>query len=121
MSSISELDDFTSRDIYSILMYAIYSCTKDPEYATLSELIYTINEKDLLKLCAIFGGTTIKIPTLNELKLYLKALMICNDVLHGTDFDVAYNKAELNNSQKAEVLKIYNILSKVIQSYGNNN
>lgn len=54
-----------------VLMTALYS---EPEFACLPELFSIIGHEELLLLCKYAGGTTIKIPTLEELQNSIEAL-----------------------------------------------
>ena len=63
-------------DIYSLMLFAMFKLRDIPEYSSLSELVYILDKDSLLKLCEYFGGTTIKIPTIEELETLLYALTI---------------------------------------------
>mgnify|MGYP000391591427 CR=1 FL=1 len=62
-------------DVINVLLYAIYKLTNDPEYSAISELAYVLDKDSLYKLCATFGGATIKIPPLSLFKNITKALL----------------------------------------------
>ena len=106
-----------NKDIYNILLYAIYKCTNDPEYAITSELIYALDEKGLLNLCSIFGGCTIKIPTIDELKIYTIGLLVYQLMLEGKSFSEAFKLTGLNSNYKKDVAKIYTTLKDIIDEY----
>lgn len=63
-------------DVYSLVLFALYKLHDDPRYSTLSELIYTIDSKNFLKLMETFGGLTITIPTVDEFEQLIYALLI---------------------------------------------
>lgn len=112
-----DLSVLKNKDIYNILLYAIYKCTDNPEYSVISELIYAMDEKSLLNFCSIFGGCTFKVPTINELKTYTNALLVYQLVLEGKSFNEAFTETGMNNKYKKEVAKIYNILKEIIDDY----
>ena len=106
-----------NKDVYNILLYAIYKCTNDPEYATISELIYALDEKSFLNLCSIFGGCTIRIPTVDELKIYTNGLLVYQLMLEGKSFNDAFKATGLNNKYKKDIAKIYTVLKGIIDEY----
>ena len=114
------INDLKEDDLISILLYAIYKMSNDGEYSTLSELIYVLDRNTLYKLCSIFGGVTLKIPTLTELKIFIGALVVYQSMVEeGTSFNTAFNKTNLDISYKKEVFNIYNILTDIISNYNN--
>lgn len=75
---ISMLNSMEKSDIYSMLLFALYKLKENPDYLVLSELCYIINIDDLSKVLRLFGGMTIKIPELKDLRLLLKSLSLYN-------------------------------------------
>ena len=63
----TELENLKEKDIYSLMLFALYKAQEIPEYASLSQLAYILDKDNLLKLCEFYGGLTIKIPTVKEL------------------------------------------------------
>lgn len=112
------LDSLKEKDLYGILLYAIYKCTEDPGYSAISELIYTLDKESFFNLCSVFGGCTIKIPTTTELKMYLGALLIYYQVSMGKSFNEAYKDTDLDIKYKKDVIKIYSKLKDIIDNYG---
>ena len=106
-----------NKDIYNILLYAIYKCTNDPEYSVISELIYTMDEKSLLNFCSKFGGCTFKVPTIDELKTYTNALLVYQLMLEGKSFNEAFKLTGMNIKFKKQVAKIYTVLKDIIDEY----
>ena len=75
---------FDNTDIYSIILFIIFKIKKLPEYAALSELVYVLDKDSLLKLCEYFGGTTIKIPTIEIRQMKTRwgsCIPACNKVI----------------------------------------
>ncbi len=80
MSIKTELNNLKNADIYSLMLFTLYQCRKTNEYSSLSELAFILDEKNLLSLCEYFGGTTISIPTIDELELLLCGLSLFKSI-----------------------------------------
>lgn len=106
-----------NEDLYHILLYAIYKCTDNPEYSVISELIYAMDEKSLLNFCSIFGGCTLKVPTIDELKTYTNGLLVYQLMQEGMSFNDAYKETGMSNKFKKDVAKIYTTLKDIIDEY----
>lgn len=106
-----------NEDLYHILLYAIYKCTDNPEYSIISELIYAMDEKSLLNFCSIFGGCTLKVPTIDELKTYTNGLLVYQLMQEGMSFNDAFKETGMSNKFKKDVAKIYTILKDIIDEY----
>lgn len=63
-------------DVYSLILFALYKIREVPEFSAISELAYTLDKKNLLRLCEYFGGRTIKIPTLEDIEDMTYALLL---------------------------------------------
>lgn len=112
------INTLKEKDIYSILLYGIYKLTSDPEYSTISELIYTLDRDSFLNLCATFGGCTVKIPTLDELKLFTSALLVYQLVnFEHKSFNDAFKSTGLDSSNKKTLMGIYDVLKEVLEQY----
>lgn len=72
----TELDNLRTKDIYSLILFALFKLKDLPEYASLSELAYILDKENLLKLCEFFGGMTITIPTMQELESIVYSLVL---------------------------------------------
>ena len=106
-----------NKDLYHILLYAIYKCTDDPNYSVISELIYAMDEKSLLNFCSIFGGCTFTVPTIDELKTYINGLLVYQLMQEGSSFNDAFKETGLNNKYKKDIAKIYTVLKDIIDEY----
>lgn len=76
MSIKQELEKLKEIDVWSLLLFALFKVKDIPQYASLSELAYILDKKNLLKLLEYFGGATIKIPTIDEMESLLYALLL---------------------------------------------
>ena len=115
-----DLNTLRDDDLITIILYCIYKFTDDPDYATISELVYALDKDSMYKLCATFGGVTLKIPTLAEYKKMIKVVLVFDYVnREGLTFTEACKKAEIDDADLDEVIKMYSLFSEVIESYEN--
>lgn len=76
MRTKQEILKLKQTDIYSLLLFVLYKLSNIPDYSTLSELAYVLDKDSLLNLCEYFGGTTLKIPTIEELESLVYSLTL---------------------------------------------
>ena len=74
MSINKELSKLKETDIWSLLMFVLYKVKDTEEYSSLSELSYVLDKRNMLKLCEYFGGSTLYIPTIDELERLIELL-----------------------------------------------
>lgn len=91
-----KLDELKTTDIYSMMLFALYKIKEIPEYSTLSELVYLLNKDSLMNLLTYFGGLTITIPTQDELKVVVNALLL-------------YQFIQIEHKELNEAIKLLNI------------
>lgn len=115
-----DVSKLKEKDIINVLLFGIYKLIEIPEYSAISELAYVLDKDSLYKLCATFGGATIKIPPLSLFKNMTKALLIIELMQSGESFDDAYEKAEVDIRDKSEVIKIVNQLVEILDNYVGN-
>ena len=53
------LNRLNKTDVYSMLLFIIYKMRELPEYSTLSELIYVLDNENFIKFLNYYGGKTI--------------------------------------------------------------
>lgn len=113
-----DLNLLKEEDLITIILYCLYKFTKNPDYAAISELAYTVDKDSLYKLCATFGGCTIRIPTLNEYREIVKVMFIF-DLMNsdGLSFNEACEKADVSDNEISTISEIYSIMSEVLDSY----
>lgn len=113
-----ELAKLTDTDIYSMILFALYKIKDVPEYATLSELVYVLDRKSLLKLCEYFGGMTLKIPTVEELETLVYALVLYQWVnIEGKPYDEAIQIVGVKSSDLRGVKSAYLDMVDVLNQY----
>lgn len=118
---IKDLNKLKEEDLITIILYALYKFTDDPEYSTLAELAYTLDRQSFYNLCATFGGTTLKIPTLKEYKTMVKVMLIFEFINNdGLTFSEACDKANVSSSDE-DIIKMYSLLSEVVSLYEEQN
>lgn len=118
MTIKNNLDTLKKNDIYSLMLFVLYKFKNVPEYSTLSELTYVLDINNLLRLCELYGGTIIKIPTIQEMEEILNALLLYQKVnLENKDFNEVLNSFELTLNEKRKLIKLYEQLCEVLKNY----
>ena len=112
-----DLNLLKENDLITIILYCIYKFTDDPEYSTISELAYTLDKDSLYNLCATFGGTTIKVPTLKEYKTMVKVMLVFEYVNKGSTFEEACKQANISDEELDDIIKMYSLMSRVLETY----
>ena len=112
-----KLNGLKETDLYSVILFALAKLRDTPEYSALSELFYILDKDSMIKLCQIFGGVTITVPTIEELELITYALLIYEYVdvngLNYTDAIKNINNSTLNMKDlKDTYIKIKDVLAK---------
>lgn len=114
----NELQKLKQIDIWSLMLFVLYRFQNIPEYSSISELAYILDEKNLLKLCEYFGGQTIKIPTIDQLEELIYSMLLYQyiDIEHIDDAE-AVKLLHLDKSKEKEVKHCYKSLKNVISNY----
>jgi hypothetical protein len=111
-----KLESLEFTDVYSLILFAIFKMKDIPEYSTLSELAYILDKESLFNFLEYYGGTTIRVPTLEEFNQIIRALILYQAVnLEGVEFNKAFKGLESefqNNGTKETYFKIVEILDK---------
>lgn len=114
---VESLNSLNKTDIYSILLFVLYKLHDSPEQSTLSELAYILDGDSLSKFLTYFGGMTIKVPELRELRLVVQALLLYQYVnLEKGDFDDAL-KVLSDEFTEQEIKNMYNKVVEVVENY----
>lgn len=112
------LDSLDKEDIYSLMLFTLYKLRDMPEYLTLSELCYVLDSANLPKFLSFFGGMTIQIPTLKDMKLVLAALKIYQYVnVDQGDFEEALKASLTDEINVDEVKDTYVKVCEVMSNY----
>lgn len=114
----TELENLKEKDIYSLMMFALYKAKDLPEYATLSELAYILDKESLLKLCEFFGGLTITIPTVDELENIVYALFMFEQInIQGKDYTEVYEDMRNKEIDANHVKDSYLLIKELLNEY----
>jgi hypothetical protein len=115
MSIRKELDNLTTSDIYSLMLFVLYKSTEIPEYSSLSQLAYILDKDSLLKLCEFYGGLTIKIPTIDQLENLMQGLLMFQLVdLDKEDFETVVDRFD------KKTVETYNHIKEILKNYSFN-
>ena len=112
------LNKLTKKDVYSLVLFTLFKLKDKKEYSTLSELSYILDNDNLSKFLRYFGGMTITVPTLRELKLITQALLLYQFVnIDECDFSAALKKVCGDEFNNTEMKNTYSNLLEVIKDY----
>lgn len=113
-----DLDALKVEDIYSLMLFTIYKMKNMPEYSTLSELSYVLKQDSFLNFLEYFGGTTITVPTISELKVVLKALLLYQYVkIENIEYRKAVRLIDLEENKLKDIKKCFCVISDVLDKY----
>ena len=114
---VESLNALNKTDVYSLLLFTLYKLQDTPEYSTLSELCYILEGDNLIKFLSYFGGMTIKIPTLRDMRLLLQGLLLYQNVnIEEGDYNEALKSAADEFSEE-ELQAIYEKIVEVTKNY----
>lgn len=114
----ADLNNLTTSELYSLILFALYKLKDSKEYSTLSELVYVLDKDSLLKFLEYFGGITLTVPTLQEFKTMLHALLVYQAVtFEHADLEVALTSLDLNTIDVNNVKKVYFKLIELLRDY----
>lgn len=118
MSLTKDLQNLKVNDVYTLMLFVLYKLQNEPDYRTLSELVYLTDKETLLTLCEYYGGMTIKIPTIEELNNVLNALTLYLKVdIEHLDMDDSLCKFNLSKQEKNNLISTYIALKDVLTNY----
>ena len=115
------LNSIEKKDLYSMLLFSLYKMKDVPEYLPLAELCYIIDGESLLRFLSYYGGMTLTVPTMKELRLALQALKLyyqvnIDDEERGNFEDSLKTLAD-EEFTKEEIKEMYMKMSEVISKY----
>lgn len=114
----ASLENLSRTDTYSLMMFTLYKMKEIPQYASLCELAYILDGDNLSKLLSYYGGMTIRIPTLREMRVLLQALLIFEYVnLNGGTFEDALKASDDSEFSPAELKEAYKHILEVTANY----
>lgn len=105
-------------DVYSMVMFALYKMRDNPDFLPISELMYTVDHENFLRLIETFGGTTIRIPTIEEVETVTFALLIFQRVdLDGEQYAKVVSDISKRTDSINDVTSCYFDLKDVLRKY----
>ena len=114
---VESLNALNKTDVYSLLLFTLYKMNEVPEYSTLSELCYVLDGDNLSKFLRYFGGMTIKVPTLREMRLLLQGLLLYQYVnIEEGEYNEAL-KALANEFTEEEIKTVYDKIVEITRDY----
>ena len=118
MTIKDELNNLRTNDTYSLILFVLYKLRDVPEYSGISQLAYVLDEENFLNLCEYFGGLTIKIPSINELKDIVDALLLYQYIdIDGMDYAAAIEKIGFQSHQLRHIKTIYTDIKSILKEY----
>ena len=115
IKTISNINLLTNADFFNLILFALYKLSKDENYSTLSLLSFTLDKDNFLNLIETFGGTTIKIPTKQELSLVITSLLLYQKLnLEQKEIQDAINELDLKNVSLSALLTLYDELNDLL-------
>lgn len=115
---IKALEELNKRDIYSLILFTLYKMKDIPEYSTLSELIYVLDNDSFIRFLKYFEGSTITVPKIDDLKNILNALFFYERKLNSemTD-DEIFKELNINTSGKNKLYEIIDTIKNILSEY----
>lgn len=118
MSVKKELTKFSEMDIWSMMLFVLFRVKDVPEYSSLSELVYLLDKKNFLKLCQYLGGTTIRIPRVEEMEELLYAMLLYQYVnIEKMPIEDAIKLVDKDVMPKGLLMDAYNKVKAVLEDY----
>lgn len=118
MAIKNELEKLKQIDIWSLMLFVLYNFQKIPEYSSLSELAYILDQKNLLKLCEYFGGQTITIPTIDQLEETVYGMLLYQYIdVEKIDEKEAFELLRVDKSKEKMIKNCYRSLKYVLSNY----
>ena len=115
---IKALEQLDKKDIYSLILFFLYRLKEIPEYSTLSELIYILDNENFIKFLNYYGGKTIKVPRVEELSILLDSLLIY-EKQQSTNMPVTeiFKDMDITKKDRTEILKILSLIPELLENY----
>ena len=112
---VKELNSLSAKDIYSMVLFALYKLKDNPQYSTLSELVYVLDKNSLFNFLSVFEGLTIKVPKLSELQEVIYGLMLFSLVhIQNVPYDQAFAQVYMPTMDKEALTNSYTNICSVI-------
>lgn len=115
---IKSLEQLDKKDISSLILFTIFKMKDLPQYATLSELIYILDENSFSKFLNYFGGKTITVPTVEEFNTILSTLLVLErkENTNMTEEEI-FVELGICKKEQEEVKKTLPVVLEVLREY----
>ena len=118
MAIKNELNKLKEYDINSIILFSLYKLIGNPEYEVLSEMSYVLDRKNMIRFIEMFGGMTIRVPTISELETATCGLLLYQLVnVEGKDYATSLNEVRELRPNAKNIQGAYESICNVIQNY----
>lgn len=115
---MANIKNLKETDIYALSLFTLYKLTEVKEYSLIGELPYIFNKKDLLNFCSYFGGMTIKVPTVAEIKSTMYLILLYQYTkIDGMEFEKAFKKIGYDDGEINSIKKAYDELCLILDKY----
>lgn len=113
-----KLDEMKTTDVYSLVLFALYKLTGVSGYSSLSELAYILDRQSLFNLLEYYGGQTITIPTMADLRRVIDGLLLYQLVkFEGIGLNEALKTLDKTEEQQKDIKKVYADLVDILDRY----
>ena len=116
MNAKNSLDKLSKKDVYSLLLFVLFKCRDIPELATISKLVYLLDEENFLKLIKYFSGQTITIPTIEDIRKLIYLLIMYQEVEINKS-DIAESINSIPEELRSSVLDNYDLIVSIMKEY----
>lgn len=115
---VKSLNELKTEDVYSLLLFALSEIKNIPEYQVLGELCYLLDKDNLLNLFKYYGGMTITIPSVDDFKLIINALLFYELLnVEKLSYKDALSQLDLKEISEEQLKECYSKLSSVLDKY----
>ena len=116
---LDALEQLDIKDIYSLILFALYRLKDDPKYSTLGELIYLLDNESFARFINFFGGTTLSVPTIDEIRGVLNAIVFYERQVNTnlSETDILKELGIVTPAAKAEMYKALETVAELLQEY----
>ena len=102
-----------------MLLFILFRMKDDVKYSTLSELSYVLDGDNLPKFLKYFGGLTIKVPTLKDLRLLTQGLLLYQyvNIEEEVDFKKALDAVCGEEFSADDIKEVYSKIIEIVNNY----
>lgn len=118
MAIKTELEKLKENDISSLILFSLYKLIENPEYEVLAELPYVLDRKNMFRFLEMFGGMTIRVPTISEMETVTCGLLLYQFVnIEGREYSDSLKEVMRLKPNVSGVREAYQSICEVISNY----